>query len=155
MAKLLDPTMAKLLTLLWPKNGQVIDPLYIYIYIYIYEPVGLFAAAIFSLFLERKSFTCLTFLQLRAFLGPKRPTDLTFNPKWTNRKAWDCSPNHFFWKKAWDCNLKPILGYFDWPGANRDGANLQHLFLAMFCYKAGGKTIKMAKCAVANGPTAI
>ena len=32
--QVIDPTMAKLLTLLWPKNGQVIDPTaYIYIYI--------------------------------------------------------------------------------------------------------------------------
>ena len=47
--QLIDPTMAKLLTLLWPKNGQVIDPttyiyicvyicmyLYMYVYMYIY-----------------------------------------------------------------------------------------------------------------------
>ena len=31
--QVIDPTMAKLLTLKWPKNGQVIDPTaYIYIY---------------------------------------------------------------------------------------------------------------------------
>ena len=33
--QVIDPTVAKLLTLLWPKCGQVIDPTaYIYIYIY-------------------------------------------------------------------------------------------------------------------------
>ena len=32
--QVIDPTMAKLLTLKWPKCGQVIDPtLYIYVYI--------------------------------------------------------------------------------------------------------------------------
>ena len=35
--QVIDPTPARLLTLLWPKSGQVIDPTaYIYIYIYIY-----------------------------------------------------------------------------------------------------------------------
>ena len=35
--QVIDPKVAKLLTLLWPKNGQVIDPTaYVYIYIYMY-----------------------------------------------------------------------------------------------------------------------
>ena len=64
-------------------------------------------------------------------------------------------PVTLFEKVAWDCSLKPIWGCFDWPGANRDGANLQHLFLVICYYKTGEQTIKTAKFAAANGPTAI
>ena len=63
-------------------------------------PVGPFAAAISSLFLERSSFTCSTFLQFKAVLGPKRPTIWTWKPTWTKKKAWDCSPNLFLLKEG-------------------------------------------------------
>ena len=55
--------------------------IYIYIYIYIYMPTGPFAAAKISTFWKGKGFTCLTFVQFKAFLGPKSPTNLTFKPK--------------------------------------------------------------------------
>ena len=44
--QVIDPTMAKLLTLKWPKYGQAIDPT-AYIYIYIYMPLTPIGWAIF------------------------------------------------------------------------------------------------------------
>ena len=61
----------------------------------------------------------------------------------------------FFSKDAWDCSPRPFLGHFHQKRKKRDGANLQHLFFAIFYYESGEKTPKMAKFAAANEPTAI
>ena len=55
--------------------------LYIYTYIHIYMPVGPFAAAIFSFFGDGKVVHAEHLCSLKFFLGPKRPTNLTFKPK--------------------------------------------------------------------------
>ena len=50
--QVIDPTMARLSTLLWPKYGQVIDPtahIYIYVCIYIYAAGCLIEPPLFTL----------------------------------------------------------------------------------------------------------
>ena len=64
-------------------------------------------------------------------------------------------PGLFFWKSRSDCSLELILRLRGQKRMQRDGANLQHLFLAIFYYKTGEKTKKMAFFAAANGPKAI
>ena len=46
-------------------------------------------------------------------------------------------PGHFFSKSRSDCSLELILRLRGQKRMQRDGANLQYLFLAIFCYKTG------------------
>ena len=93
-----------------------------------------------------------TFLRCKAFFGPKMPNRLNIvKSNWTKRKAWDCSPNHLFWKKGWGLQSHANLGRSQLTGSEQRCQKFLTSLVRHFCYKIG-KTKKGCKKSGGNWP---